>query len=101
MPELPDVNLYVVRLRERVLYQRLVDIKLYSPFVLRSVNVAPKELVEKEVTDLFRMGKRIVFEFDEELYLIVHLMIAGRFIWSDGEPKAPLRPPKIELARLL
>ena len=81
MPELPDVTVYIEALTERVVGRRLVRLQLRSPFVLRSVD-PPIEAIEGAVVrGIRRIGKRIVFEFDAELFLVVHLMIAGRLRW--------------------
>jgi formamidopyrimidine-DNA glycosylase len=82
MPELPDVTVYVEALSERILNQPIQKIRIGSPFVLRSFDPPISAAEGKEVLALRRVGKRIVFELEEELYLIVHLMIAGRFHWK-------------------
>lgn len=89
MPELPDIQLYLHALRPRVIGQAVERVLVASPFVLRTVD-PPVDAVEgKIVLTVDRIGKRIVFGFDDELFLIVHLMIAGRLRWSD-KPKAKL-----------
>jgi len=87
VPELPDVELYVALLRKRLIGQELLALKLFTPFVLRSVTPSAKELEGKEVTEIRRLGKRIVIGFSDEYFLIVHLMIAGRFRWLEGDAK--------------
>jgi formamidopyrimidine-DNA glycosylase len=82
MPELPDVVVYIERLADRVQGQPLVTARLNSPFVLRTVQPPLAALVGHEVRGLRRIGKQIVFEFDADLFLVVHLMIAGRFHWK-------------------
>jgi formamidopyrimidine-DNA glycosylase len=82
MPELPDVTVYIEALSERVLNQPIQKIRIGSPFVLRSFDPPIGETEGKKVRALRRLGKRIVFELDDELFLIVHLMIAGRFHWK-------------------
>ena len=89
MPELPDVSVYVEALQQRLLGQRLVKLRLTSPFVLRTFDPPPSSLEGRKVLDIRRLGKRIVFEFDGELFLIVHLMIAGRFRWLIPGAKVP------------
>jgi formamidopyrimidine-DNA glycosylase len=89
MPELPDVSVYVEALQQRLLGQPLVKLRLASPFVLRTFDPPPSELHGKAVQSISRLGKRIVFEFDGELYLIIHLMIAGRFRWLAPGAKVP------------
>lgn len=89
MPELPDVSVYVEALQQRLLGQPLVKLRLTSPFVLRTFDPPPSELHGNVVRSIRRLGKRIVFEFDGELFLIVHLMIAGRFRWLAPGAKVP------------
>jgi formamidopyrimidine-DNA glycosylase len=83
VPELPDILAYIEALEPRILNQPIRDIRLSSPFVLRSVDPPLSEASGKTVTDLRRLGKRIVFGLEEELFIIVHLMIAGRFHWKE------------------
>jgi formamidopyrimidine-DNA glycosylase len=86
MPELPDVVVYLEALEAHTSGRRLERIHLISPFVLRSVEPPIEALRGKAVRELQRIGKRIVFGFGDELYLIIHLMIAGRLRWrSAGE----------------
>ena len=82
MPELPDVTVYIDALAERVLNQPIQKIRIGSPFVLRSFDPPISAAEGKKVLALRRLGKRIVFELEDELFLIVHLMIAGRFHWK-------------------
>jgi formamidopyrimidine-DNA glycosylase len=82
MPELPDVTVYIEALRERVLNQPIQKIRIGSPFILRSFEPPIGTAEGKRVLALCRLGKRIVFELEDELFLIVHLMIAGRFHWK-------------------
>jgi formamidopyrimidine-DNA glycosylase len=89
MPELPDILVYLESLEPRVLDRRLEKIRLKSPFVLRSVTPAVRELEGRRVTGLRRLGKRIVFELENESFVIIHLMIAGRFRWRDLGAKLP------------
>jgi formamidopyrimidine-DNA glycosylase len=95
VPELPDVVVYIEALKARVLNHTLENIRIASPFVLRSVDPVPATLVGKKVRTIRRLGKQIVFVFDGELFLVIHLMIAGRFQWR--EQHSPL-PGKIGLA---
>ena len=95
MPELPDVTVYVERLRALVVGQVLEGIRLASPFVLRTVTPAPKELVGTRVEGVERLGKRIILAMEGERFIVIHLMIAGRLRWK--EPKAKL-PGKLALA---
>ncbi|HET7437789.1 MAG TPA: DNA-formamidopyrimidine glycosylase family protein [Thermoanaerobaculia bacterium] len=89
MPELPDVTVYIEALSERVLGQTLSRVRLANPFVLRTVEPAPSALSGKRVTELRRLGKRIVIAFEGELFLVIHLMIAGRFRWLAPNAKVP------------
>jgi formamidopyrimidine-DNA glycosylase len=82
MPELPDVTVYIEALGERVLNQLIQRIRIGSPFVVRTFEPPIKEAAGKKVLGLRRMGKRIVLELEDDLFLIVHLMIAGRFHWK-------------------
>ncbi|HEY6368342.1 MAG TPA: DNA-formamidopyrimidine glycosylase family protein, partial [Candidatus Binatia bacterium] len=77
MPELPDVTVYIEALNERILNQPIQRIRIGSPFVLRSFHPAIGAAEGKKVLALRRLGKRIVFELEDDLFLIVHLMIAG------------------------
>ena len=83
MPELPDVALYIDCLRERLEGRALEGIQLASPFLLRSVDPPPDAVVGRRVTGFRRLGKRIAIGFEDELYLVFHLMIAGRFRWKE------------------
>jgi formamidopyrimidine-DNA glycosylase len=91
MPEFPDVTVYIEALNERVLNQPIQKIRIGSPFVLRSFDPAIGAAGGKKVLALRRLGKRIVFELDDELFLIVHLMIAGRFHWKPKGAKIARR----------
>jgi formamidopyrimidine-DNA glycosylase len=78
---LPDLAAYLDSLERRVVGKRLVSLKIASPFLLRTA-VPPISSVEgKAVIGLRRIGKRIVFAFEEQLFLVLHLMIAGRLQW--------------------
>src|SRR5215813_14397583 len=89
MPELPDVLLYIETLKPRVLNQTLERVRLSSPFVVRSVDPPISTINGRKVVRLRRLGKQIVFEFDDELFLVIHLMIAGRFQWKERGAKIP------------
>jgi formamidopyrimidine-DNA glycosylase len=89
MPELPDVTVYVERLRPRIEGQTLQGVDLASPFLLRSVEPPLAEFVGQPIRGLRRLGKRIVWCFDDERYLILHLMIAGRLHWKAPGAKVP------------
>ena len=97
MPELPDVTLYVDALRARLVDEPLLAYAIKSPFVLRTFDPPLDAAVGVPVRTVERLGKRIVIGFDGELYLVVHLMIAGRFRWlSPGSRKRI--PPRLALA---
>src|SRR2546421_5923618 len=82
MPELPDITVYIEQLRPRTQGQILERIELASPFLLRSVDPPPNELHGLRVLELLRLGKRIVWAFEGERFLVLHLMIAGRLHWK-------------------
>jgi formamidopyrimidine-DNA glycosylase len=89
MPELPDILLYLHALRPRVIGHVLERVRLASPFLLRSIDPPVAAIEGRTVVDLHRAGKRIVFEADGELFLVFHLMIAGRFRWKEKGAKVP------------
>ena len=89
MPEFPDVTVYLEALHKRITGQPLLKMRLASPFVLRSVNPAPSDLAGKRVIGLQRIGKRIVIRLEDELFIVIHLMIAGRFRWLPPNAKVP------------
>jgi formamidopyrimidine-DNA glycosylase len=82
MPELPDITLYIEALESRLLNQPLDKIRLTSPFLLRTFEPPISSAEGKRVVGFQRIGKRIVFELDDELFLVFHLMITGRFHWK-------------------
>lgn len=81
MPELPEVEAYLAALRDHVAGRALESVRLGSPFLVRSVEPPLEDAVGRRVVALSRLGKRIVFELDGELCLVLHLMIAGRLRW--------------------
>jgi formamidopyrimidine-DNA glycosylase len=83
MPELPDIANYLRALEPRVAGEPLEAVHLASPFVLRSVEPPIAALEGRRVTGLRRLGKRIVIGFEDELFLVIHLMIAGRLRWRE------------------
>ena len=83
MPELPDVEVYVERLRAQVQARRLQRLTIHNPFVLRSVSPPPDTLVGRAITGVRRLGKRLVLEFEDGSLLVIHLMIAGRLRWRE------------------
>ena len=95
MPELPDITVYLEALQSRVLGQILERTRIAKPFLLRSFDPPITAANGKRVTGLRRMGKRIVLELDDDLFLVIHLMIAGRLRWV---PEGTKVPGKIGLA---
>ena len=98
MPELPDVTVYIEALEKRILGARFDGLEIGNPFLLRSIDPAPQDLVGKKVERLRRLGKRIVIELEDDLFLAIHLMIAGRLHWKPGASR-PSLPKKRGLAR--
>jgi formamidopyrimidine-DNA glycosylase len=89
MPELPDVTIYLDALRPRIVGQPIERIRLASPFILRSVDPPIAALVGRRVEDVRRLGKRIVLCCTDDLYVVLHLMIAGRLRWERRGAKPP------------
>jgi len=88
MPEFPDVELYLHALRPRIVGQTLERVRIASPFLLRSVTPDIGSLEGRRVLALRRLGKRIVWALDPDLFVVIHLMIAGRFRWKGSDPLA-------------
>ena len=95
MPELPDILLYLSALETRIVGQPLERVRIASPFLLRSVDPPVHALEGKVLRRLERIGKRIVWSFDDEMYAVIHLMIAGRFRWK---PKGAGIPGRVGVA---
>jgi formamidopyrimidine-DNA glycosylase len=91
MPELPDVVVYVEHLGNRLAGRALTRLRVLNPFVLRSVSPPVVSAEGKRVLRLRRIGKRIVFELEGGLFLVLHLMIAGRLRWLASGAKPPGR----------
>jgi formamidopyrimidine-DNA glycosylase len=89
MPELPDIALYLEALDSRVAGQPIERLRIGNPFVVRTIDPAPSELAGRSVLGLRRMGKRIVFVLADELFIVVHLMIAGRLRWREAGAAIP------------
>ena len=88
MPELPDIVVYIEALEKRVKGVKLEHVRISSPFLLRTA-IPPLSSIEgKSVLEIRRLGKRICFGFAEELWLVLHLMIAGRLHWYEDRAKA-------------
>jgi formamidopyrimidine-DNA glycosylase len=89
MPELPDIVVYIERLEARVIGSPLEQIRLASPWVLRTFEPPVSVVAGKQVTGLRRIGKRIVLELEENLFVVIHLMVAGRLRWRDRGAAIP------------
>ena len=89
MPELPDLVVYVEQLAERIRGARLERVRLASPFLLRTVTPALSETEGKTVQGVLRLGKRIVWSLEGDLFLVFHLMIAGRLHWRQAQAAVP------------
>jgi formamidopyrimidine-DNA glycosylase len=97
MPELPDITVYLEALEVRIRGARLERMRLANPFVLRSVDPSPTAVAGHTVIGLRRLGKRIVIALEGDLFVLIHLMIAGRLHWKEAGAKPP---GKIGLAAL-
>ena len=95
MPELPDVELYLSALRPRVLGRAVERVRVSSPFFVRTFDPPLASIEGKEIRALTRVGKRLVWALDEDLFIVVHLMIAGRLRWKE---KGAAIPAKVGLA---
>ena len=93
MPELPDITVYVEALASRAVGHKLRRAAIRGPFLLRSVVPPVSALEGKTVREIRRLGKRIAIGFDDDLWLVLHLMIAGRLHWRDSVPKLTARGP--------
>ncbi|HSJ13749.1 MAG TPA: DNA-formamidopyrimidine glycosylase family protein [Longimicrobiales bacterium] len=91
MPELPEVEIYVRALRARTLDQPLLGLRVLSPSLLRTFDPPPTALAGHRVREVFRLGKRIGLGFDDDLFAVLHLMIAGRLRWRAAGTAAPKR----------
>jgi len=85
MPELPDINLYIEKLEQRIDGSTLEDIRIQKPFLLRSVDPPLGNAIGRNVTGLKRIGKRIAIGLEGEIWLILHLMVAGRLRWLEDK----------------
>ena len=83
MPEYPDVELYRSAVEARIVGARLSCLRIASPHLLASVELAPEALVGRHATGVQRIGKQLVMEFEEDLFCAVHLAVAGRFHWTE------------------
>jgi formamidopyrimidine-DNA glycosylase len=82
MPELPDITVYIEALERRILGQKLIAVRVNSPFLLRTFETPMSDVEGKAVRFVRRLGKRIAMGLDDELWLVLHLMIAGRLHWK-------------------
>jgi formamidopyrimidine-DNA glycosylase len=97
VPELPDILLYLRALEPRIVGRRVSGVRLANPFLLRSVDPPLSAVEGRQVVGLRRLGKRVVVEADGQLFLVFHLMIAGRFRWK---PPGATIPAKVGLLAL-
>ena len=97
MPELPDITVYIEALNARILHQRLIALAVLNPFVLRTFDPPIAQASGREVVGVGRIGKRIVIGLEGELFIVIHLMIAGRLRWL---PAGKAAPKKLSLATL-
>lgn len=91
MPELPDLELYLHALRPRLVGQSLERVRIASPFLIRTVEPPIEAAIGRTILDLSRLGKRIVWRFEGDLFFVFHLKIAGRFQWKEKGIKIPGR----------
>jgi formamidopyrimidine-DNA glycosylase len=89
MPELPDVTVYLECISRRVKGERLARVRVASPFVVRTFDPPLSSLVDVKVLGVRRMGKRLVLELEGDRFLVIHLMISGRFRWLEAGAKIP------------
>jgi formamidopyrimidine-DNA glycosylase len=89
VPELPDIEVYADHLRRRVVGQPLEGARIASAFLVRTFDPPLKAALGKRVTGIRRMGKRLVFDLEDGLHLVLHLMIAGRLRWREKGAKVP------------
>lgn len=87
MPELPDITAYLTALEARILGEKLLQVRIATPFLLRSISPPPSAAEGQTVVRLERVGKRIAIGFDNEIWLVIHLMIAGRLHWRSAQAK--------------
>jgi formamidopyrimidine-DNA glycosylase len=97
MPELPDITVYIAALEKRILGEMLGNIRIVSPFLLRTAVPPINSAAGKKVLRLRRIGKRICIGLEDELWLVLHLMIAGRLHWrplKSGQTPPKISPPR-------
>jgi formamidopyrimidine-DNA glycosylase len=98
MPELPDITVYIEALEQRILDHTLERVQLASPFLLRTATPPVTAVEGKQVRELRRLGKRICMGLPDELWLVLHLMIAGRLRWKTGA-RAGTRPASTKFSK--
>src|SRR6266581_6719619 len=98
MPELPDITIYIEALEKRILGQTLERVRVVSPFLLRTATPPLGGATGKKVLRLRRVGKRICIGLEGDLWLVLHLMIAGRLHWHPGQIKLSRSPRNRGLA---
>ena len=91
MPELPDLAVYLEHLDRRITGERLEEVRLTSPFVLRTVSPSIAEIRGRIVTGFRRLAKQIVFELEDDCFIVLHLMVAGRLRWYGAGRAIPKR----------
>jgi formamidopyrimidine-DNA glycosylase len=91
MPELPDVTVYVEAIERRIVDRILDEVRIQTPFLLRSVSPPLAAVGRKRVRGVRRLGKRIVIALEDDLFVVIHLMIAGRFHWKAAGAKARVK----------
>jgi formamidopyrimidine-DNA glycosylase len=89
VPELPDITVYVEALERRIIGQPIVVLDLHTPFLLRTVDPPLHSVTDKPVRAVRRLGKRIIASIDDDLYIVMHLMIAGRLHWLEPAKRVP------------
>jgi formamidopyrimidine-DNA glycosylase len=89
LPELPDITVYIEALEQRIVGHTLERIRIANPFLVRSVDPPINSAEGKEVKEIRRIGKRIAIGFEDDLWIVIHLMIAGRFRWLARGAKVP------------
>jgi formamidopyrimidine-DNA glycosylase len=97
MPELPDVTVYLESLTRRIVGQRLDKVLLKNPFLLRTAQPPLSDFEGRRVVELRRIGKRIALGFENDLWLVVHLMIAGRLHWYERNHRGAIRASLLQL----
>lgn len=91
MPELPDIDAYIAALDARIVGRKFLEMRLANPFVLRTVDPPVDDCENRQVVATRRIGKRVAIGLEDEYWLVVHLMIGGRFRWYTPDDKPPAR----------